>query len=261
MVLTMVSGIAVFAEAEEFKSEKSWKVDFDGEQMNSNFSSEEMAEEIYGILPGDTMTLTVSVCNSGQEQTDWYISNEILKSLEEGSKAEGGAYTYTLVYDSPSGEHTVIYHNDAVGGEGSGKDSQEAGEGLHQADSSLKDFFYLDRLGNGEEGKVALTVRLDGETQGNGYQNTLARLQMNFAAEKTGPETIVKKEKDRIVKKTEKEKSDTVKRYVTKTPKTGDAARTLFLSAAALASGIVLLVWGVFAWKKRGGSGKGEPRS
>ena len=33
---------------------------------------------------------------------------------------------------------------------------------------------------------VTLKVVLDGETQGNTYQNTLASLQMNFAVEKTG---------------------------------------------------------------------------
>ena len=47
----------------------------------------------------------------------------------------------------------------------------------------MTDFFYLDRLDSGKSGKVSLTVALDGETNGNGYQNTLARLQMAFAAD------------------------------------------------------------------------------
>ena len=56
-----------------------------------------------------------------------------------------------------------------------------AGAGLHEID--LKEFFYLDRLDSGSTGKVSLTIALDGETNGNGYQNTLARLQMAFAVE------------------------------------------------------------------------------
>ena len=49
---------------------------------------------------------------------------------------------------------------------------------------SLEEFFYLDRLVPGGDGIVTLKVELDGETQGNTYQNTLASLQMNFAVEK-----------------------------------------------------------------------------
>ena len=41
----MAAGIVETAYAEEFKSEKDWYVNFDGEKMNSNFSSREMAQE------------------------------------------------------------------------------------------------------------------------------------------------------------------------------------------------------------------------
>ena len=54
------------------------------------------------------MELQVKIKNSGEEQTDWYMSNEVLESLEGGSKAEGGAYTYVLTYYDPSGEEAVL---------------------------------------------------------------------------------------------------------------------------------------------------------
>ena len=41
----------------------------------------------------------------------------------------------------------------------------------------------LDTLAKGDKGRITLEVELDGETQGNDYQNTLADLQMNFAVE------------------------------------------------------------------------------
>lgn len=46
-----------------------------------------------------------------------------------------------------------------------------------------------------------MTVALDGETQGNGYQDTLAKLQMNFAVEKV--EKAVEYKLGDPVKKTE----------------------------------------------------------
>ena len=60
----MAAGIVETAYAEEFKSEKDWYVNFDGEKMNSNFSSREMAQEIYGILPGDAVQMAVHIINS-----------------------------------------------------------------------------------------------------------------------------------------------------------------------------------------------------
>ena len=170
---------------------KTGRLIFDGDKMNSNFSSKEMAEEIYGILPGDTMELQVKIKNSGEEQTDWYMSNEVLKSLEEGSKAEGGAYTYVLTYYDPSGAEAVLYDSETVGGEG----TSYVGKGRNKPRIPWMNFFYLDRLDAGKAGSVHLKVILDGETQGNGYQDTLARLQMNFAVEKVAPSTVTVKVK------------------------------------------------------------------
>lgn len=256
MAVAMTVGITATAHAEDFVSSRNWLVDFDGDKMNSNFSSQEMAEEIYGILPGDTMELQVKIKNSGKDDTDWYMSNEVLESLEEGSAAEGGAYTYVLSYYDPSGEEAVLYDSQTVGGEGS-----VAGlEGLHQATDSLEDYFYLDRLTKGETAAVYLRVELDGETQGNSYQNTLASLQMNFAVEKAAPATRVEQGEDTIIRKTVTGASNTVRRTITR-PKTGDTTNILLYSAIALASGIVLLVLGVITVKRRRENEKGELKS
>ena len=76
----------------------------------------------------------------------------------------------------------TLFDSDTVGGE-NGTTVEETLEGLHGATSALKDFFYLDTVNNGEGGIITLEVALDGETQGNSYQDTLADLQMNFAVE------------------------------------------------------------------------------
>ena len=100
----------------------------------------------------------------------------------------------------------------------------------------MEDHFYLDRLENGAEGTVYLRTVLDGETQGNDYQNTLARLQMNFAAEIVSPD--FQKAADKTI-------------YRTQRVKTGDENSVLLYSIIALASGLVLLVLGIAAFKKK----------
>lgn len=211
MMAMMVAGTTMTAHAEDFKGSSDWLADFTGDKIESNFTSAAIADEILQILPGDTITLEVSIQNSYDEETDWYMTNEVLETLEESKdSAEGGAYTYILTYTGADGSVTELYNSDTVGGEG---DVAEDLEGLHQATDSLKDYFFLERLDQGEKGTVTLFVELDGETQGNDYQSTLARLQMNFAVEKVAGPIVVQ---------------------------TGDAANMMKYAGMALAAGLAL---------------------
>lgn len=223
MTVLMLLGAPLTAHAEDYQGSKEWTVSFDGSKMNSNFKSAEMTEEILQIQPGDSITLQVNLKNTTSGKTDWYMTNEVLQTLEESQdSAEGGAYTYILTYHSPSGEETVLYSSEVVGGE---EDTALEGEGLHQATNGLEDYFYLDRLGNGQSGFVSLYVQLDGETQGNSYQDTLARLKMNFAVEKVNSGT---------------------------TPvKTGDSSPLVLFSVMTLASGLTLFIVAAIIMKRR----------
>ena len=133
----MTAAMGTTTSAEEFQGKRSWTVEFDGEAVESNFQSSELTEQIYQIQPGDSIELQVSIGNSGGSETDWYMTNEVLQSLEDSqSVAEGGAYGYELSYVGPDGTETVIYSSASVGGE------TDAGEeGLHQATGSLEDYF------------------------------------------------------------------------------------------------------------------------
>lgn len=157
-----------------------WKVTFTEEaKMESGFTSSEMAHVISGMQPGDETVATLELVNHNGSATDWYMTNQILSSLEDSAEgASGGAYTYRLTYTGPDGAETVLFSSDTVGGSGN-----TAGEGLHSVSGALSDYFYLGTLSGGQKGTVELTVALDGETQGNSYQDTLADLTMNFAVE------------------------------------------------------------------------------
>lgn len=180
LAVLLLAGSGITAQAEEQKGKDGWKAVFTGKAIESNFSSQSFADEVSGLQPGDSIEIKVAVENESGGGTDWYMSNEVVQSLEDSSSAKGGAYRYVLTYQGKDGE-TVLYSSDSVGGE----TVTSAGEGLHEATDNLEQFFYLDHLEKNEKGSITLLVSLNGETQGNAYQNTLARLQLNFAVEKT----------------------------------------------------------------------------
>ncbi len=167
--------------AKTFRGEDDWHVEFTPEaKMVSTFSTADMDDLILGMQPGDDAIITLKLKNEHRETTNWYMTNKVLSSLEDRSKtASGGAYTYTLTYVGMDGEEDVLFDSDTVGGE----NDHQNGEGLNQVTDALEDYFFLDTLKTGESGTITLRVALDGETQGNSYQDTLADLQMNFAVE------------------------------------------------------------------------------
>ncbi len=176
LIFILASSVLVFAEDRQGPS--GWQVVFDGKKLESNFTSADMSNEANAMQPGDSMEFTVTIKNTFDGQADWYMKNEVLESLEDAGNAAGGAYDYLLTYTDAKGQTTTLYSSEKFGGEG-----KINGVGLHGAAQTLQNYFYLDRMGNGESGIVKLKVALDGETLVNDYQNTLARLQMDFATE------------------------------------------------------------------------------
>ena len=179
-----VSSLPVHAET--YHGDDNWKVVFTSDKkMESTFSTKDINDVVGGMQPGDNVIITLDLKNENKA-TDWYMKNEVLYSLEDRSankETGGGAYTYRLTYTDKSGTVNTLFDSDTVGGEGAADIVSRMGEGLKGATNALKDYFYLDTLKKGEDGTITLEVALDGETQGNDYQNTLADLQMDFAVE------------------------------------------------------------------------------
>lgn len=147
-----------------------------GKLIEQNFNVDQIFDD---ILPGDTRSYTVYLTNENSRTTRWYMSNEVLKSLEN-DVASGGAYTYRLEYYNPSGKQSTLFDSSRVGGD---QPSGDGRIGLREATAELENYFFLDTLNSNDRGRVVLTVGLEGETQGNTYQNTAARIRMNFAVE------------------------------------------------------------------------------
>lgn len=195
-LLVGTSAISVMAESSEWNGSCS----FNGTKIESSFSSGEIADRVTNLQPGDDVTFTVTYKNDYAEPTDWYMENKILQTLEKASmsnkqvsgtgQAEHGAYTYELIHYDNAGNRTVLFSNREVGG-----DTVAGGrEGLEQATNALEEWFFIETLKQGQEGRVVLNVAFDGETEVNDYMDTNGGLAVRFAVEinkQTTPEPTV----------------------------------------------------------------------
>ena len=252
MMVLMVIGTPLTANAEHIEGSKDWNVEFNGNSLNDNFTNGDVTEEILSKLqPGDSVTLQINMKNTDNKKTDWYLTNKVVETLEEtaaGGNAAGGAYTYVLTYHGPANKNIVLFDSELVGGEEADLDKKKNEMGLHEATDNLEEWIYLDRLNGGESAYVTLYVKLDGETQGNAYQESAAQLKMNFAVEKVNDATITK---EKVVEGEEKVETVIVTKYVPSMVKTGDNSQLVLFSTLTLVSGLGLFVFAMFLMKKR----------
>lgn len=241
--------LAVPAYADDIQGASGWTVNFDGTKLDSNFTSSDMTEYVSGLQPGDSVTFTMALRNTSGKSADWWMTNQVLNSFEDASVANGGAYTYVLTYINAAGTPNEIYSSNAVGGE-----STAGGVGLHRATIGMEEFFYLDSVANGSGGTLTLQVALDGETQGNNYQNTLAELAMRFAVEPTAENPQNPQTPSNPGNPTEPPKTP----EQTKLVKTGDDAPVVPYLILAGVSGALLMALAVLSLKRsRRDTGKG----
>lgn len=247
MTFILLAGLFVTApataRAESLTAESN--VSFTSEnKLAADYTSADMNNAVYNLQPGDDITITLNLKNENAMAANWYMTNEVLQSLEEttGSEATGGAYEYELAYTDPGGAREVLFTSDTVGGENSG-----SRVGLKAATSGLEDYLYLDTIAPGQQGLITLRVALDGETEGNSYQNTLASLQMNFAVDTTTVynETIteVVDEEGNPVPENSSSRTEIVR--------TGDESNMLPFIIAAAVSGLLLLLLAILGMKER----------
>ena len=237
LAAAVMLSVPAMANTYERGQDPKWNVVFDqNKDMVSNFHSRDFDEVMNGLQPGDDAVFYISVENTNSTTTDWYMENKILKSLAEreakAKETDKGAYTYYLSYKDKNGKVTEFYNSDTVGGDNSPGGDRK---GLKEATGALENYFYLDTLKKGEGGMLTLRVALDGETQGNSYQDTLAQLQLDFAVELN--ETGTPPQNHKNISKS-------------KVVKTGDTNMIPYAVAGGIA-GIILLLLAVFGAKRR----------
>ena len=159
---------------------------YTGRKIKSTFDSDSIEAEVGNLQPGDDLTYTITYVNRSDEDVDWYMRNEVLETLEDNKEpAENGGYTYILKNIGPDGKETVLFSNDRVGGE-----SRHGNlEGLRQATSAVKNYFFIQNLSAGESGKTVLYVKFDGETHVNDYMDSYGRLMMSYAVQNGNGDT------------------------------------------------------------------------
>ena len=219
--------------ADELTGDSWWVTFTANDQMRETYKNGDEAngtrlisDAMAGMEPGDSITLTVNLKHENASSADWYMSNEVLDTLETAT-AQGSAYRYYLSYTgpgAPSGK--VLYDSDRVGGD----DTQ----GLRDATNNLDEYFYLDTLSTSQStGVVTLRIALDGETEGNAYFNQDAVVKMKFAVEKTTTSTTPPAGSNRNV------------------VVTGDDTNLLPFFIAMAVSGVLLAVLGVASVRAR----------
>lgn len=249
----LVFVLAFPVHAETYPQEDlNWHVSFTPEKkMESNFTGSQINQIASGMQPGDNAVMRIDVKNTNSTTTDWYMKNDVLDSLEDDSlTADGGAYTYRLSYVVGNTE-TVLYDSDTVGGEGGEREEflNRMGRGLNGATSSLDSWFYLDTLEVGEGGTVILEVALDGESQGNSYQDTLANLALDFAVEmRNTPPGDHRRRRDEEPAAPLPPAGNVTGTGIVQT---GDDSRIVLYSAVGGISGIMLLLFCLYSWRER----------
>ena len=219
------------ANAAHLEGKKGWtatyKADGKMDETYPDNNKNSFADTLSHLQPGDDMTFTVKAVHANDKAADWYVSNEILKSLEaDGDDAEGSKYSYEISWKGPK-QSRVLYTSERVGGDNTSGKKED--EGLNEATNALDDYIFLERMSKGDEGAVTVKVALDGETEGNAYFDTLAQLRVRFAVE---PVTSDNKRNN---------KNNTIEYKSRGTVKTGDETRLFPLYVAMVVSGGLLM--------------------
>lgn len=216
--------------AESLTGSSNWNVTYTtGGTMQDNYSAKEYSDQVSSLEPGDDITFTVTLKHENSLAADWYLANDVIASLEDAdADATGSSYEYLLEYHGPNQSRT-LYDSKVVGGT---IEDPTAPQGLNNATNALEDFIYLDNLSQGQTGSVTLKVALDGETEGNAYFDTLAKLKLRFAVE---PPAEAKRER-------------TTQRKVVNT---GEQQRLFPFYVAMFVSGLLFLVLAVQSVRMR----------
>ena len=246
-LMVMTAGFAfagTTAHAETLKIEP-WDVTYTGSAMKSNYDPAKAV--IKDTMPGDTIEYTVNYINGSKSDATFYMSADVIKTLEEGSIATGGSYTYKITC---SEMEEPLFDSKTMG---SDENASEV-ERLNKVNGSEGSYFSLGSLEVGKSGQVTVTVTLDGNSQTNNYMSTLAELEIKFGAEPTDSarEGVTEERRNTVVKRVVNTLDGGTEVVVIEddsipldggNPLTGDSLFPLVMCGIALFAGLLMILW------------------
>jgi len=131
------------------------------------------------VAPGETKSQTITLFNENERTADFYMSTEVLDSLEKGKDAAKGAGYDIILSIKHNAEETVLYDS-AVGGykvtdseetaSATGIDAMNTTLGKDANNDKEADHILVATLPKGDTADVVLSIAFDGEAMDNNAQ-------------------------------------------------------------------------------------------
>lgn len=201
-----------------------------------NGTKDDFTQTFKNMMPGEERVQDISLTNEDKREMQFYFGVDVLNNLGSADKA-GAVYEISF---SAGGE--VFYQGLLGGEEGTLKDL---------SDGSLGKNVLLADLKKGESTNVRMTMKLDGDSMDNSYQNSEGKIRFRFgveydetAGQKAG---VTKKTQQKVGSTGTPSGSNPVEKFMNGV-KTGDNTSIavfiiiLGLSAAVIAAAVVFLI-------------------
>ena len=253
LIVSMAVPVMATIDDPDYSGGADWTVAFNSNnKLEPNFTTAQYQDVFSDMQPGDDAKVTLKLANVNSSTVNWYMDNDVKQSLEKNSVASGGIYTYRLSYKGPGAQEVVLFSSDLVGGD---YENSSLEIGLEEINNSFMNnydsnnrnrqnegYFYLGQFNSGASGEITLYIKLDGETQGNDYQDTLAQLEMKFAVELESPNTTPTPVPSGNV-------PTPGTTTTTQIVKTGDSSHNLLFMILIAIAGVILLILAIISVK------------
>ena len=184
-----------------------------------------------GMAPGETRDLTLTLTNSDNQNVDFFMSAEILNNIaEQGDQ--------NAVYDFNISKNGQVFFSTVIGGSSPDKQNISIGAEYLTEDNNI----LLDTMAAGQTDTVSISLKLDGDSTGNTYQDKEGKVQFVFSAGapvSNDGGTLI----NRIVK--------TVTRGSASSPDTGVNGGAMLMIALLLVVVAIVLIAAVVVRRKR----------
>ncbi|MBR0384247.1 MAG: hypothetical protein IJH61_06155 [Eubacteriaceae bacterium] len=184
-----------------------------------------------GMVPGEARDLTLTLTNNDKQNVDFFMSSEILNNIaEQGDK--------NAVYDFNISKNGQVFFKSVIGGSSPDKQNISIGAEYLTEDNNI----LLDTMVPGQTDTVSISLKLDGDSTDDTYQDKEGKVQFVFSAGapvSNDGGTLI----NRIVK--------TVTRGSASSPDTGVNGGAMLMVALLLVVVAIVLIAAVVVRRKR----------